>query len=198
MSDNKKKSRIFNLLLYPDNVVHLKAIHSLINLYKSVGICHDKDVYEKDVLNENGTIKHQAGEIKKKHYHFVVQFDNPRYISGVAKELDIEERFIEVTQSFSGSKKYLLHWGNPEKYQYDSSDLVGVLAPKLIKQLTELTEESQIEMLVNFIDHTFTTTNMREVYNFAIKNGCFPTYRRCYTMLNDFVFIHNNSYQIHK
>lgn len=196
MSDNKKKSRIFNLLLYPDNLLHMQAIANLTNFYKSVGICHDKDVYENDVLNEDGTIKHHAGEIKKKHYHFVVQFDNPRYVSGVAKEFEIEERFIEVTQSFSGSKKYLLHWGNPEKYQYDTSDLVGVLAPKLIKQLTELTEESQIQMLVDFIDNTHTLTNMRNVYNFAIKNGCFATYRRCYTMLNDFVFIHNNSYSI--
>lgn len=194
----ENKTRIFNILLYPDNAEHLEVIFKLTNLYKSVGIKHDKDVYEKDVLNDDLTIKHSAGELKKAHYHFVVQFENPRYASGVAKELGIDERFVEATKFFSSSKQYLLHWGTPEKYQYDTNELVGVLSSKLIKQLTELTEESQIEIIVNYIDTCGKYLNMRSLYDFCIKNGCFPTYRRCYTMLSEFIFLHNDDLNNHR
>lgn len=190
--DNDNKYRHFFLLLYPDNPEHLKCIYDLQNLYKSVGICHDRDVYEKDVIDKkSGVVKHLKGDKKKKHYHFCVEFPNPRYRKGVAKELDIDDRFCEVAESFNACKKYLLHWGYAEKFQYDTTDLVGVLAPKLIKQLTELTEETQIQILVNYIDTCNGDLSMRMLFNYAQKQGCLGTYRRWYSILSDFVFSAN-------
>lgn len=191
--DNDNKYRNFFLLLYPDNPEHLKVIFDLQNIYKSVGICHDQDIYLEDVVDKkSGVVKHLKGDKKKKHFHFCLEVPNPRYRKGIAKEFDIEDRFVQVAENFASCKKYLLHWGYADKFQYDTNDLVGVLAPKLIKQLTELSEDSQIAILVNYIDSRHNDLSMRQLFDYAQKNGCLGTYRRWYSILSDFVYAGNS------
>lgn len=196
-NDKTARKRLFLILLYPDNIEHLEVIYKIQTYYRAVGIKHDKDCYAEDKFNPDGTIKHHKGELKKAHFHFVVEFDNPRMLPGVAKEFGIDERFVKLAKSFSASSEYLLHWKKPDKYQYDCDELLGVLAPKLIKKLTEFTEETQMQMLVRYIDEYGKDDNgkyltMRNLYDYAIKNGCFSTYRRCYSILNEFVYLKNS------
>ena len=97
----KIKSRWLCGILYPDdNESHKKALSVILTKYNSLAINHDKDTYLFDVTDENGDIVHHKGDLKKPHYHFVVNFENARYISGFAKELGIEENVVQVCGSF--------------------------------------------------------------------------------------------------
>lgn len=41
-------------------------------------ILHDKDVYVSDVLDENGTVLHRKGDLKKPHFHVFMKFNAPQ------------------------------------------------------------------------------------------------------------------------
>lgn len=81
------------------------------NYGKYAWILHDKDVIP------------ETGELKDPHYHYYLEFSNARSINSVANELGIEPNFIEVVRDKKGILNYLIHAKNPEKYQYDISDV---------------------------------------------------------------------------
>jgi hypothetical protein len=78
---------------------------------KYAWILHDKDV----IL--------ETGELKDAHYHYYLEFPNARSINSVADELGIEPNFIEVVRDKKGILNYLIHAKNPDKYQYDISEV---------------------------------------------------------------------------
>lgn len=192
MSENteKQKSRIFNLLLYPDNPKHNLAICELqTSKYLACGICHNNDCYDED------TETHKAGDLKKSHFHFVVKFSNPRYKSGVAKELDIEERFVDITKNFKSSTRYLLHYGDDEKYQYSPDDLVGRLKSEVLKLLDDKPSETQQALSIyDYIQSNSRFITKSELYLWACQNGYFSCYRRCYSVIIDILYEHNEKY----
>lgn len=188
MAENKRY-RIFNLLLYPDNSKHKKAIERLLSTeFNSVGILHNFDTYTED-LNE-----HKAGEHKKEHYHFVVKFKNNRTISSLSKALDIEERFIEPTCSFKNSAKYLLHIGCENKYQYDSTDLIGSLVPEIIKLIDDTTEEIKAIKICHLLDDFECYISTAVFLELISKNGLWGVYRRCCYSFNRVLDEHNSKY----
>lgn len=188
---DEKKSRYFNLLLYPDNPQHNLTILELqTDKYMACGICHDSDVYEDD------TDKHAKGELKKKHFHFVVKFKNPRYKSGLAKDLDIEERFIDITKSFKNSSRYLLHFGDDSKYQYNADDLVGTLRGEVIRQLDN-DKPSETETAVSIFDYIKNEDRylkITDLYVWACQNGCYSHFRRNYSVIKDIIYEHNERF----
>ena len=188
---NNLKSRWFNLLLYPDNPKHLFLIGLLqTNQYKACGCLHNNDVYE------DGEHK---GELKKSHFHFIVKFDNPRYVSGVAKEFEIEERFIQVTKSIKGSAQYLLHYGLDDKFQYNVDDLVGTLkgdVVKLINSDEKITETEAYYMLTAFIDSSRRILTVRAVGDFLADNGLYSFFRRNFSIIR--CLIDDNNEKIYK
>lgn len=72
-------------------------------------IKHDKD---------NGSV----------HYHFYVEFPNPRSLHSVAQELGILDNMVEKVRCPEGLLKYLTHSDNKSiqqgKYQYSKDDIV--------------------------------------------------------------------------
>ena len=78
---------------------------------KYAWILHDKDI----IL--------ETGELKEAHYHYYLEFPNARSINSVASELGIEPNFIEVVRDKKGILNYLTHAKNPEKHQYDISEV---------------------------------------------------------------------------
>ena len=179
------KSRIFNILLYPDNPEHKEVIDLLSNPngeYQACGILHNMDVFE------DGEHK---GEFKKEHYHFVVKFKNPRYISGVSVEFAIDERFIEITKSFKGSAKYLLHYGNPDKYQYDPTDLVGTLKSEVLKLIDDTTDDTKLSEITKYINSYVGIISYANLWDYVLKQGYTSVYRRFYSIFTDIVGEHN-------
>lgn len=188
--NNEKKGRIFNLLLYPDNPKHALAIMELQTKdYLACGICHDMDCYEED------TETHKAGELKKKHFHFVVKFPNPRYKSGVAKSLDIEERFVDVTKNFKQSARYLLHFGDDDKYQYEPDKLVGRLKPDVLKLLEDKPSETQqASLIADYIASYDGILKKTDLFYWCCNNGFYSSYRRGYSLFLDLLYEHNEPY----
>lgn len=190
MSINNERSRLFNILLYPDNPEHnLTIIELQTNKYLACGCCHNMDVFCED------TESHKAGELKKKHYHFVVKFPNPRYKSGVAKELEIDERFIDITKSFKNSAKYLLHYGDDDKYQYNPNSLVGRLKPDVLKLLEDKPSETQQAIaILDYIDSQSDFIKKTDLTRWACMNGYYSCLRRSYSLVLDWIYEHNENF----
>ena len=188
MAENKRY-RVFNLLLYPDNVEHQKAIENLKSVeYKAVGILHNMDCYTED-KNE-----HKAGELKKEHYHFVVKFQNAKTIIALAKNLNIESRFIEPTQTFKGSAKYLLHIGCEDKYQYDIDDLIGTLAPDVVKLIDDTSEEVKALNICRLLRDCEYFVTRDEFMQIVCKNGLYTVFRRNAYYFSSMLYEHNENY----
>ena len=152
----KTKSRLLCLLLYPeDNQAHKEALECLFKYYNVLAICHNQDVYLYDEFDEEGNLKHSAGELKKSHYHIMIQFQNARYISGVAKELDIEEHLIQKCSSFESYVVYMVHKDEPLKHQYEFKDLKGSLIDRAFRvlEVPETNEEKFFNIQNWIISH---------------------------------------------
>lgn len=187
--NDEKKSRWFNLLLFPDNPQHNLAIMQLqTTKYMACGICHNMDCYESD------SETHSAGEIKKAHFHFILRCKNPRYKSGIAKELDIEPRFIDETASIKGSAKYLLHFGDDTKYQYSPDDLVGCLKGEVIKILSADDKPSETEcyfLVRDYINSFEKFVDVPMVFDYCAYNGVYAFARRNLGVIRELCFSHN-------
>ena len=115
MSD--ERSRAFAMVLYPqEDDTHYRALMKLCDIYNYAFIEHISDKYEED------TEEHKKGEPKKHHIHVIIKFDNPRHKSKIAKELGIEENYIQKA-NFVAYTRYLIHKDDPIKYQYEEKDI---------------------------------------------------------------------------
>lgn len=113
----KFRSRCFNLVLYPENWQHFDTHDFILQDYDSACILHDKDVDEE-------------GNIKKPHWHIVIRCKNAVWNTALAKELGIEDNYIQKCRSLKSSLKYLIHYDNPDKYQYSIHSVEGSLRKK--------------------------------------------------------------------
>lgn len=183
------RSRLYRVLLYPDNPEHMLAIMQLQSSdFNAVGIKHDKDVYTED------TDEHKAGELEKEHFHFVVKFKNARYLSAVAKSLGLEERFIQTAKSYKGSVEYLLHLNHPEKYQYDVSELVGFSKAEALKILDDVSAEVKAFRIRDFIYHYDGYLDDDTLFCWCFKNGVLNILNRYHKLLNGLVYQHNKRF----
>lgn len=97
------KRRNYTFALTQDN----ERIQRIVKQYpKYAYICHDKDDAEV-------------------HYHYYVEFLNPRSISALAKELNIPENMIEQVYSKKGILTYLTHDNANDKHHYDKSEIIS-------------------------------------------------------------------------
>ena len=184
----KDKDRNFMLLLYPDNSDHKRVIDLLSNYngeYRAVGCCHNMDVYETG---------DQKGEFKKPHFHFIVKFINPRYISGVSIEFAIDERFIQFLDNWKNAARYLLHWGDPDKYQYDPVDLVGSLKSEVLKLIDDTSDDTKLQEITRYLNNVPGVISFANVWDFVLKQGYANVYRRYYSVFSDLIGQHNSDY----
>lgn len=190
------RDRIFHLVLYPENPAHMLAIMQLRQYhYKSVGILHNADRYSEDEKdNETGELKHRKGDLKKEHYHFRIQFDNPRYIKGVAEELGIESnliRFPDDWQNLKNYTEYILHWKESGKHQYSIDDLVGSLAGEAKQKLIDMPATMQAGEIVDFIFSSDKYITLVEVTAFAREQGYYSCLMRNHSYFDKMIALHN-------
>ena len=95
---------------------------------------HDKDV-------------NPDGEPKKPHYHVILVYDGPTTYSNVKGLTDrLNQPIPQPLEQVRGYYRYLTHEDNPEKYQYDRSE-IQILNGFSIGDFTELTR-SEVTKLV--------------------------------------------------
>lgn len=166
-------------ILYPeDNPAHKQALDTLLKLYNCLAIHHNADTYLWDEVDEKGEVIHAQGELKKPHYHIIIRFENARYISGVAKELGIEENLIQKCTNFNSYVQYLTHMDEPLKHQYQVSDFIGTLVPNAIKVLeSPMSEDEQVFEIQDYIEsHNNITYGM--LGRWCATYGYWSTFRR--------------------
>ena len=89
-------------------------------------ILHDKDTYAEEVRDKDNNLVHEKGELKKAHYHILVDFYNA-CSANACKRLFVtpaDNPKVEVINDMVASYRYLTHKDNPDDYQY-SSDCIN-------------------------------------------------------------------------
>lgn len=116
MSDKKTSSdsrvRNFATVVYPESAPdNWQEILSRHCVPAFISPLHDKDL-------------NPTGEAKKPHYHVVLMFEGKKSISQVTEIFDtINGVGCEVVKSLRGYARYLCHLDNPEKAQYEPSEV---------------------------------------------------------------------------
>lgn len=195
--DYDNKYRMWNVVLYPEDESHNTAIATLLQEYNCCGVLHDNDIYyidDDDEIPPEGET-YQDGDKLKPHYHFILKFKNARYRSALAKDLGITKYYFEPTESWYGSAKYLLHIGHPEKYQYDTDDLVGSLRSAVISLIDDIPVEEKYIEILNWIDCS-AKVSITSLQKYCISQGYFSAMRGTYKMLIDYLYSHNEKYNI--
>lgn len=121
ITGGRPRAKNYALVVYPDDLPD-RAKNTWMGAFSSLGYkmavspLHDKDT-------------NPDGEIKKAHWHVLLQGDKVWINFKTLKELVLTEfdgRGVAVPQSVSnvvGFMRYLVHLDNPEKFQYDKNDI---------------------------------------------------------------------------
>lgn len=108
----KGRTRNFATVVYPDSapsdwqdILEKQFIPAFISPL------HDRD-------------KNPTGEVKKAHYHVILAYDTVKTIDQAKNVIEMFNGVgCEVVNSLRGYARYLCHLDNPDKYQYDKSDV---------------------------------------------------------------------------
>lgn len=114
-ADEKRRgirTRNWNIIVYPDSAPenwrdilddeHIKWVESPL---------HDKDL-------------NPTGELKKAHWHVILIFESNKTYEQVKELTDRLNTVVpQKANSVEGSIRYMIHIDNPEKYQYERSDI---------------------------------------------------------------------------
>ena len=134
MEDNNEKNRYWTFIIYPESAPKdWKDILQQTFLPIAISPLHDKD------LNDDG-------EKKKPHYHIIVCFSGPTTFMRVNRlcslfNSPIPKRILSV----NGMYRYFTHKDNPEKYQYEESD-IQILNNFDIREFNQLTTSQTMEL----------------------------------------------------
>lgn len=106
------KKRNWGGVVYPESApVDWKEQLSLKGISFAVSPLHDKDI-------------NPTGEKKKEHYHIILSFPGPTTDKTVKQIMDdINQPLPIALESVRGYYRYFTHKDNPEKYQYDSTEI---------------------------------------------------------------------------
>lgn len=188
MSENPRyRDRKFCAVLYPEDATHFACIEKLkTGGYTYALILHDQDVYEDG---------EQKGQLKKPHWHVVLKFTNAVWNVPTAKELGIEPNYLQKCSSVDGSLLYLVHDGNPDKYQYSLDDVEGPLKSRLVTLLADDDEGTRAVKICDIIDATPGPIGYSELLRKAASAGLYATLRRMGAWGPALVREHNYEYQ---
>lgn len=188
------RNRNHQLLLYPEDPTHATALVRLKESgYLFAACLHNHDVWLESDEHFDPT-KHKAGEPKKDHLHVVLRFRNDRYRDAIAKELGIKPNYIKVCKNLDDRLLYLVHYKNPEKYQYDHEDVFGPLRPSLEKLLDDETEDARCLRIVDLVDAEPGKVSARGLIRKLANNGLYGEARRMGFLLKWLVEEHNDEY----
>ena len=115
MATKSIKKRNWDFVLYPESAPeNWRELLQQSGLPAVISPFHDKD-------------KDPTGEAKKAHYHIILTYPGPTTYNAVKSFTDrLNQPIPQPLESVQGYYRYLTHEDNPDKYQYDKSDIVPV------------------------------------------------------------------------
>lgn len=155
------KKRHWTCVLYPESApADWVDILQQTGLSFAVSPLHDKDV-------------NADGEHKKEHYHVILVYPGPTTFSNVCSLVveTLRQPFPQPLDSVKGYYRYFTHKDNPEKYQYDDSD-VRCFNGFNIADFSELTmrEKSEIRKEITKLIREHHITEYASLINYLIDN----------------------------
>lgn len=181
MAWKKERSRKFCLVLYPDCPEHCLALEQIKSSYDYAYILHDKD------CDENG-------EIKKAHWHIVIiTGSNARWNTALADELNIEQNRVETCKKLDRALQYLIHYNDPDKFQYEFNEVQGTLKTRLKIELSkdDKTEGEKVKELINYIKQNEGYISVTSFSEFCAINGYWDVFRRSGAIFIKMIDEHN-------
>lgn len=109
----KEKARYWSFIVYPESTREdWQMVLCELGCVFAVSPLHDKDI-------------NPTGEVKKPHYHVLLEFEGPTTYKNVKENIadKINASFPVKVISLRGYYRYLTHLDNPEKAQYDVKDI---------------------------------------------------------------------------
>ena len=178
----KNRDRKFMLLLYPDNKSHVKALELIKKSYDHAYILHDKDTRE-------------DGTPDKPHWHVVITTgSNAVWNTALADNLGIEVKFTgEKVKKLDRALEYLIHFNDPDKYQYSLDEVHGNLKGRIKASInaTEKTEGEKVKELLKYIDSCEDVIKVKDFAYWCADNGYWDVYRRAGAIFGQAIFEHN-------
>lgn len=171
--------RTFACELYPEDPSHVEILEYIKKYYEYAYILHDKDIWDKEVVDDDGVTIHKVGDIKKPHYHVILNFKNPRSIDKLRNELGLKH--LE-TCNFYFYSRYLIHKDNPRKFQYNEHEIVTNIELRIHNALKRdyNSQEQDTRILLDFI---FSARNqgyltLKQVTDYATEHDCLLDLKR--------------------
>lgn len=106
-----------------------------------------------------------------------MQFSNAVYCFPLAEQLGISPNYLQSSPNLAQALTYLVHFGYPNKTQYEQSEVSGPLANRLGKYLITEDEGERVLQIVEMIDSSPSPT-YREILIKACKAGLYSEFRR--------------------
>ena len=167
------KKRNWGAVIYPESAPKdWKEILKLKGISFAVSPLHDKDL-------------NPTGEKKKEHYHIVMCYGSPTTFENVKSIMDELGQPIPIPlESVRGYFRYFTHKDNPEKYQYNDSDieLFNGFDPcdvmnnfevfTCLKQIQNLIIEHEIHEYSHLMDYLL-ENDFQELWNVASSHTLF-------------------------
>ena len=186
---NNCRSLNWNLVLYPnEDESHKNALEYIEKNYDYYAyINHDMDI-------------DKNGDLKKEHTHVVIKFKNYRWKNAIAEELRIPANYLEKCNNLDSSLKYLIHFENQDKYQYDLSLVKGRLRERLNNLINhyDMTESEKYVELMDFIHRYPTYLTLHDFMKYVCSTPLFSVYRRNATSFHMLIKEHNIEVVTHR
>lgn len=200
--EDKTRRYKYEVVIYEDDPLFKEQYEALTAVNSAIWVKHDKDIFTEDVFNEDGSIKYNAGDLKKAHYHFLLKFKNGIVISAVAKKVKVNKNQVQIIKNFNSALKYLIHFGQDEKYQYSMDD-VSSNSDNLKTQFEELiindTPESRRVLTIQEIIEDFDGyIDLGILGKVIIKMNYWGTFKSSFSYFFKLVDLHNAKFMAKK
>jgi len=162
----KFRSRKFGLLVYPDDANHVQVLEA-IKSYDYAMILHDRDCDGDGVL-------------LKAHWHIVLASKNAQWSSALAKELGLKENYILQIRNEECALEYLIHYNEPNKYQYSMDDVKGPRKRKLVEYIArdDKSEHEKVDALIEYIENNSDWLTVTYFAKHCARSGMWDIFRR--------------------
>lgn len=200
---NKILANCYEFILYLDCEEHLTTLDLLTNddEIRYIGICHDKDIYtDEDLSNailDNREVSWSVGDLKKKHYHFLVYFNKNITIEQICSMFPLKPNDVGFCYSEKDALIYLLHRKNKDKYQYSITDVLYNNKPlfdklcKYINQIELKDENMGASRILEFINSYQFYLSYQTLTKFVLLHDLWSVYRRGFAVFSKCIQEHN-------
>lgn len=165
-----KQDKKWELILYPDSDSYdcSEVLARLVGVFDQWAyILHDSDV-------------DAEGNPKKPHYHFYGKCSDKLTSSGIAYRVHVPESACRVVSKWKAAVRYTVHADNPEKYQYNVSDICSNFP---LAGFFTLSDDMQAVRIFAFISDTH-CTSVTTLTGWAIQNGYYSGLRRGFAIFS--------------